>query len=358
LRRSFGSQSLVNGSVGLRPALCRDELFSIFQEPQGIETLVPSCTDQQQTGFINTINEANQLGTTFTNKSFFFLSELESIIGPAEQTLPCFFKAICNAQDETELGTITLVIDRSCTLSEPIIVPPRFTLAGVGINGKGQLGFSGLADGVSAVQFAQGITTPGQARKITIRDLSIGYVGGGQNIGIDVSFANMVYIRNVQVSDFFAGILGSRPNTHAMSVYIDHCSVFNNSWNIVIHSNAFHWRIRDCILNGARCWGLRIFGPGSGTAGVSGVGNDHLISGCRIERCELGGALVGSDSAMFMNNRFEGNGMDAGNRGILIHKTARRTRLVSNYFSNNTILDSSVGGIGNQRTQEWGSIFV
>jgi hypothetical protein len=222
----------------------------------------------------------------------------------------------------------------------------------VGINGKGELRFSGFADGVSAIQFAQGISTPSEARNITIRDLSIGYIDGGQNIGIDVSFASKVYIHNRQVTNFFVGIFGSRPNTHALYVYIDHCSVFDNDWNIVMRSNVFHWRIRDCILKQARCWGLRIFGPDR-VAGILGVGNDYLISGCRFEGCGLG-ALVGSDSAMFMNTRFEGNGMAFGRRGIRILNTATKTRLVSNYFSANTILDNSSPG----ETQDWGSIFI
>jgi hypothetical protein len=72
----------------------------------------------------------------------------------------------------------------------------------VGINGKGELRFSGFADGVSAIQFAQGISTPSEARNITIRDLSIGYIDGGQNIGIDVSFASKMYIHNRQVTNF------------------------------------------------------------------------------------------------------------------------------------------------------------
>jgi hypothetical protein len=120
-----------------------------------------------------------------------------------------------------------------------------------------------------------------------------------------------------------------------------------------MRSNAFHWRIRDCILKQARCWGLRIFEPDR-VAGILGVGNNYLISGCRFEGCGLGGALVGSDSAMFMNNRFDGNGMAFGRRGIRILNTATKSRLVSNYFSANTILDNSSPG----ETQDWGSIFI
>ena len=49
-----------------------------------------------------------------------------------------------------------------------------------------------------------------------------------------------------------------------------------------MHRNAFHWRIRDCILNQAGCWGLRIFGPLGDPVPANGepvYGNDHLEPG-------------------------------------------------------------------------------
>ena len=141
-------------------------------------------------------------------------------------------------------------------------------------------------------------------------------------------------------------------DTTGISVYIDRCSVFQNDYNIVTHRNAFHWRIRDCILNQAGCWGLRIFGPQGDPApanGEPGYGNDHLIQGCRFEACGTGGAILGSDSAMLMNNRFEQNGGN-GVVGIMIQSSASRTRLISNLLSGNSLINQG------SQTQSFGAI--
>jgi hypothetical protein len=221
------------------------------------------------------------------------------------------------------------------------VLPSRFTLAGTGIDGTGKLRFAGLADGVSAIRYDNAGTN------ITIRDISIGRVSGGVNIGIDVSRANKVFIRDVLVTNFFAGIYGSRPGTFAISVYIDRCSVFSNDYNIVMHQNAFHWRIHDCILSQARCVGLRIFGsqddPVPPQNGAPVWGNDYVVSGCRFESCGSIGALIGADSAMLTSNRFEQNG-GVGGVGIRILPTATRTVLISNLLSGNSIVDNSPVG--------------
>jgi hypothetical protein len=99
------------------------------------------------------------------------------------KNLPCFLKAIAN----TNYSNATLIIDKDCHLSEPLVIPSRFTLAGVGIDGEGKLTFDNLPDGVSAIRLDKAATN------ITIRDLAIGRIGGGVNIGIDVSRANKVF---------------------------------------------------------------------------------------------------------------------------------------------------------------------
>ena len=94
----------------------------------------------------------------------------------------------------------TLVIDQACidanAIKATLVLPDRFTLAGVGINGEGILQFS-LPENVMAIRFAP---SPGVVHRFaTIRDLTI--VGGccGQT-GIDVSNSQFVYIRNVRLS--------------------------------------------------------------------------------------------------------------------------------------------------------------
>jgi hypothetical protein len=312
---------------------CRSQDFALFEGPDIHNIAVVDNGCQETVAELQTAIDSGLV----TSPALFYLSELTSILGPGYSKLPCFLKAI----EGTEYVGATLVIDRDVTLYEPLILPSRFTLAGTGIDGTGKLRFAGLDDGVAAVRFDN------QATNITIRDISIGRVSGGVNVGIDVSRANKVFIRDVLVANFFAGIYGSRPNTAAISVYIDRCSVFGNDYNIVMHQNAFHWRVRDCIFNQARCVGLRIFGvqddPVPPAAGTQAWGNDYLISGCRFEHCGSIGALIGSDSAMLMNNRFEQNG-GVGGVGIRILPTATRTKLFSNILSANSIVDSSPAG--------------
>jgi hypothetical protein len=124
-----------------------------------------------------------------------------------------------------------------------------------------------------------------------------------------------------------------------------------------MHQNAFHWRIRDSILNQAKCVGLRIFGPADDPVapadGKPVWGNDYLISGCRFESCGSIGALIGSHAAMLANNRFEQNG-GVGGVGIRILSTAAHTRLISNYLASNTI-SIQPGAVD---TESWGNIIV
>jgi len=320
--------------------VCRQEKFALFEGPDigdltGIDN---GCPD-----VVAALKAAIDAGKKpVTSSAFFYLSELEPYLGKTYEKLPCFLKALKG----TEFASATLVIDRSVTLSAPLVLPSRFTLAGTGIDGTGSLIFTGLADGVAAIRFDN------QATNITIRDISVGRLNGGVNVGIDVSRANKVFIRDTLVTGFFAGIYGSRPGTTAISVYIDRCSVFQNDYNIVMHRNAFHWRIRDCILNQAGCWGLRIFGPLGDPVPANGepvYGNDHLVQGCRFEACGTGGAILGSDSAMLMNNRFEQNGGNGG-VGIMIQSTASRARLISNLFSGNSLINQG------SQTQSFGAI--
>lgn len=324
---------------------CQTEKFALFEGPDigDITGADNGCVD-----VINAIRAAIQNGQKpLTSRHLYYLSELAPFLGKNYNKLPCFLKAVKG----TEFGAATLVIDEPVTLSEPLVIPSRYTLAGTGIDGEGALRFTGLADGVAAVRFDN------QATNITIRDISIGRLNGGVNVGIDVSRANKVFIRDVIVTGFFAGIYGSRPGTSAISVYIDRASVFGNDYNIVMHQNAFHWRIRDSILNQARCVGLRIFGseddPVPPANGQPAWGNDYLISGCRFESCGSIGALIGADTAMLVGNRFEQNG-GVGGVGIRILATASHTRLISNYLSANTISIQP----GAQDTQSWENILV
>jgi len=326
--------------------ICKLSNFTLFE---GSDTTdVPDTPDPGCPEAIDQLEKYNQKlkneGKKPLNTHFYFLSEIEDVIGGCKN-LPCFLKAVAN----TNYSNATLIIDKDCNLSEPLVIPSRFTLAGVGIEGAGRLIFDNLPDGVSAIRLDKAATN------ITIRDLAIGRIGGGVNIGIDVSRANKVFIQDVIITGFFAGIYGSRPGSFALSVYVNRSSIFGNDYNIVMHRNAFHWRIRDCILNQAKCWGLLIFGkdndPVPPPENNMVWGNDYLISGCRFEGSGIGGALLGSHAAMLMNNRFEQNG-GVGGVGVKILPSATGTRMVSNVISGNKVLNKSK----KLETKRWGDI--
>lgn len=342
--------------------ICNPNEFTRFSTPSS-ET-GPGCQE-----VVEQINQALEIDDTLlTSDRYYFLSELEPFLGEEYQKLPCFLRAI----REENFDNATLIVDRMCTLSEPLILPSRFTLAGTGINGEGELRFIGLPEGASAIQL------DGNSKRITIRDIAIGTSDGEENVGINVSGADQIFIRDTIVTGFFAGIFGSRPTTNAFSVYIDRCNIFENSYNIVIRYNANHWRIRDCVLNQATCWGIWVFGPDSRSSPsllpekvrssfqgavnqlrsnidqIEAVpkanwGNDHLITGCRIEGCGRGGAHLGSHAAVLVANRFEQNG-GVGGVGIRITSSATGTRLLANYLSANNVQDKA------KDTESWGEI--
>jgi hypothetical protein len=302
---------------------CSLERFTVFEgpDPTDITDIGPSLACKEA------VDAALEL--PLTSKSFYFLSELKPALGDNFEKLPCFLWAV----KDTELGRGTLVIDVECVLSEPLWLPTRFTLAGTGIDGDGRLQFKGLAKGASAIRLQP------QARNVTIRDLSIGNKNEGHNVGIDVSRADLLYIRDTIVSGFYAGIYGSRPGLFAMGVFIERCQLLNN-FGIVMHRNGYHWRIQDTVLSQCKCWGLRIFGkaddPVPNTSTEEVWGNHVMVTGCLFEGCDIGGASLASDSAVLMSNRFENNGGNGG-VGIQALSSSTRTRLATNLLSANTI---------------------
>ena len=182
-QRPNASSDLPIGSVD-----CQTEKFGLFRGPDIVDItgIDNGCPD-----VINAIRSAILHGQhPLTSRHLYYLSELAPFLGRNCERLPCFLKAV----NGTEFGAATLVIDEPVTLSEPLVIPSRYTLAGTGIDGEGALRFTGLANGVSAIRFDS------QATNITIRDIAIGRLDGGTNIGIDVSRANKVFIRDVIVT--------------------------------------------------------------------------------------------------------------------------------------------------------------
>jgi hypothetical protein len=254
-----------------------------------------------------------------TNDHYYFLSEIGGC--PA---LPCFLKQV----PATLHDYSTLIVDQACSgtnaITETLVVPNRFTLAGVGIDGAGVLEFD-VPDNEPAIRFtdAGGVAN----RMATIRDLNLAGNCCGQ-IGIDVSNSQFVYVRNVRVQNFAFGLFGD----HAYSIFVNDSSLHNNAFNIVMGDDTTTWRVRDSVAS-------------QGLMGVhiGATARAHLLSGLRIESNWGPGVRIDGAMNVVENSQFEGNGGFADtNYGIWVTSQAMKTRILANVFSSQVIANAGV----------------
>jgi hypothetical protein len=254
-----------------------------------------------------------------TNPHYYFLSE----IGGCAK-LACFLKQV----NTTANAFATLIVDQSCTaanaIKQTLVMPDRFTLAGVGIDGTGVLAFD-LPDNVPAIRFAN--AADAAIRMSTIRDLNL--AGGCCNqVGIDVSHSQFVYIKNVRLQSFAIGLTG---NT-AFSVFVDQSSLHDNAYNIVMGDDTTSWRVRDT-------------GTSRGLLGVhiGPTARGHLVSGGRIESNWGPGVRIDGWGNVIENTWFEGNGAFFSTLyGVWLTGQAQKNRVLSNVFSSQIIGDGGV----------------
>ncbi|MDI3287469.1 right-handed parallel beta-helix repeat-containing protein [Polyangium sp. 15x6] len=252
---------------------------------------------------------------------FYFLSEIGC------ENLPCFLKEVKNS----EHANATLIVDEECDVYEPIQIPARFTLAGVGPAGQGVLAFWNLPDHAPALSVEP--VLPSGVSENVIRDLWIVRGSGGTwNSGINVSGGNIVRLENVRVSGFAVGLFGK----DAYSVLVDKSTFYGNAFNMMLHRGANHWRVRDSTLGLATFYSVKVFGPSDGPGAWN---NDHLFSGNRFEGSLVGAMMLGSYATMVENNRFESNGYN----GVYITGSATETRVHSNVFSSDVVNNQSLG---------------
>ena len=252
-----------------------------------------------------------------TNGHYYFLSE----IGGCAR-LACFLKQVPGSAHAAS----TLIVDQACTgpnlIRETLVLPDRFTLAGVGIDGEGILGFD-LPDNVPAIRFAP--SSGVENRMATIRDLNLAGGCCGQ-AGIDVSNSQFVYLRNIRLQNFAIGLFGN----NAWSIFVDHSSLHNNAFNIVMGDNTTTWRVRDTVAN-------------QGLIGISmsTTARGHLVSGGRIEGNWGPGIRVDGSMNLIEGTWFEGNGQFFNSKhGIWVTGQAQKTRILANLFSSQLIGDS------------------
>ena len=254
--------------------------------------------------------------TGLTNDHYFFLSE----IGGCDQ-LACFLKQAATSAHAAS----TLIVDQTCSgahaIRETLVLPDRFTLAGVGIDGTGILGFD-LPDNVPAIRFANasGVVN----RMATIRDLNLAGACCGQ-IGIDVSNSQFVYIRNVRLQSFAIGLFGS----HAWSIFVEGSNIHNNAYNIVMGDDTTTWRVRDTVANQALI-GIQ----------MNATARGHLVSGGRVEGNWGPGIRVDGAMNVIDGTWFEGNGQFFDTKhGVWVTSQGLKTRILSSLFSTQLIGD-------------------
>lgn len=296
-----------------------------------------------------------------TSPRFYFLSEIG---GPSK--LACFLdevrRALVNGSNGGYHSGATLVIDDVVQISDTLVIPPEFTLAGVGLRGRGIIDCTNLPPNKPAIRIPPLAPTsiPGTpfvaTGHATIRDLRIEGIPSINRLqaGIDVDGA-LAVLDNVRVAGLFVGIHGR----NTTSVRVDGCELVGNHYGVLAGSQSTHWRIVNTSMTNHRCWG----------AYVRGASNDVLITGCRFEQNAMGGLLLGAELpgtpmppvpsgqesvafVMIEHNRFEGNansftdgsgktGTVGVGLGIRINEDVLETRIFCNTFSTNRILNFS-----------------
>lgn len=253
------------------------------------------------------------------NDHHYYLSE----VGGCAQ-LACFLQQVPN----TVHANATLVVDQECTgpnaITEPLVLPDRFTLAGVGIDGAGVLAFD-LPDNATAIRFADSADVAN--RMTTIRDLNLAGGCCGQT-GIDVSNSQFVYLSRVRLQNFAFGLSGR----NAFSIFVDQSSLHNNAFNIVMGENTTSWRVRDSVAS-------------QGLIGIDmhPTARGHVVTGGRIEGNWGPGIHIAGSMNVIEDTWFEGNGTWFNTlHAVAIAGTGQKNRILSNLFSSQLIGDGGM----------------
>lgn len=263
-------------------------------------------------------------GTTSTG--YYFLSQIGGC-----SCLPSFLAAL----GASPHAHATLVIDGVCTLTQTLTLPRRMTLAGVGIEGQGVLSFPGLTAGQAAIAIGPQ-QVPQQDAYVTIRDLNI--VGPGSSnrplagYGLSLVHAHLTRLENVRMSGFSVGVRGEE----SYSVWISRSNISNNGTNVRVGEQCNGWRVRDNVLSRATGWGVYVTAASEYRAGFGS--NDLLLDGNRMESNGQGAVRLGSYGAMLVHNRFESNNA----LGVLVDGSASSSRLLTNVFSTDVVVDLGV----------------
>lgn len=264
-----------------------------------------------------------------TSQSFYYLTEiLPPGIGLADPACGAWLGCFLDQVPGTVHDLATLVIDRECRVERTLVIPNRYVLAGVGMDGQGRLLFD-LPTSGRALRFAPTpITAPVAIRHSQIRDLSIGSIACCGQTGIDLSNSTHVDIEKIRLSGFAFGIAGRQSfvNTIAGS------NLSNNGFAIVPGFDTTTWQIRENSISF------------SGLAGIAfdSTTRASVVSGGVLESNPVTAIFLRGINNTVQTNWFEGNGGASGGFAIQVSAPALDSRILNNLFSSNDILDPSV----------------
>lgn len=264
-----------------------------------------------------------------TNDRFYFLSEILPA-GVGLESAACGFHLGCFLDQVTGHpihDNATLVIDRQCVSKRTLVIPNRFEIAGVGINGAGSLVFE-LPDAARAIRFKNPVDVV-DIRNSKIRDLTIGNRECCGQVGVDVSNSTLVQLENLYISGFAFGVLGEFSYFNTVSG----SNLSNNGFGAALGRDTTTWRFRDTAASFTGLAGI-LFHPDT---------RQSIIDGGLFESNPFTGVLIRGFGNTVQNSWFEGNGgMLFGPFAIRIPASADTTTVLSSTFSNNGISDAGV----------------
>ncbi len=215
-----------------------------------------------------------------------------------------------------------VIVDETLFLDQPIVLPRRFRLVGLGHQGQGILAFSMSAGSAISIQ-------PGGDAWVSIENLDIEGLftpGGNFNTslrGLDLSGSHNVYLRNLTVRGFDVGVYGD----FSFSAHALNCSVsVNQTYNYYLYNEAHSWRIVGGLSSQAGRIAIRVR-----------ESNNVVIDSVRMESNPIG-VYTDTVSTHVINNRFECSPVIpqfcAGNPiGVRIGNGAVDTLLVGNLYA-------------------------
>lgn len=134
---------MANNDLPLVANQCEENPFTRYGAPPISD---PSSTLADPSDFC--VEEVNQISVSvesITSPRYYFFSEIQEIIGGTDgEKLPCFLREVTrrhHSGSSFNVDNATLIIDIACSLAEPLVIPPRFTIAGTGLDGEGRLLF-------------------------------------------------------------------------------------------------------------------------------------------------------------------------------------------------------------------------